>query len=127
TKGVQAWVLVFLSFVWIVLSWINFQSCWFRLTKDRLFVKPGFPWPKIHDFPLDTIKSVTVYQPVLGKFLDFGKIRIIRTDGNKKLFKMIGSPHLLTSAIYDAKAALAPELPPETIDSDEIAPPSPSP
>jgi uncharacterized membrane protein YdbT with pleckstrin-like domain len=106
SKGSQAWVLVLISLVWIALAWTNFQTAWFRLTKTRFLIKMGFPFPKTHDIPLDTIRSATVYQPVLGKFLDFGKVRILCTDGNKKFIRMVASPYQIVGAIYEYKALL---------------------
>lgn len=107
SKGAQAWALVLLSVAWIVVSWLNFQTSEFRLTDDAFLVYPGFPWRKTITIPLDIVGTVDVYQPALGKLLDFGKVRLICKDGTRKQFKLVTSPATLMNKIYELRAALA--------------------
>ena len=114
SRGGKAWGLVLLSLAWILVSWLNVRSCRFSLTRTRLLAHIGFPWRKVQDIPLATVGTVDVYQPALGKVLDFGKIRILCTDGSRKYYKMVTTPHVLVRMISEYRAALGEKKPEET-------------
>jgi hypothetical protein len=109
SKGGQAWVLVLISLAWIALSWMNVRTAEFQVTRTRFLAKTGFPWSKSYDIPLRIIGMVDVYQPALGKVLDFGKVRLMCTDGNKRFFRMVGAPLAFTAKIREYRDALGEE------------------
>ncbi len=104
-KGISAEVVLALATVWGIFSSISFERSEIVLTKERLLLKVGFPWRRSYDFPLADIQDVIVYQPSLGKFLDFGKITIRRNNRKRSVFRMVRSPHVLSQAIYEQKQA----------------------
>jgi hypothetical protein len=102
-KGTSAFLVLAFAVMWGVFSSISFELSEIVLTKEGLLVKIGFPWRRSYDFPLAGVADVIVYQPSLGKVLDFGKITIKRTNGKRTSFRMVRSPHLLAQAIYECK------------------------
>ena len=107
-KGTSAEVVLALAVLWGIFSSISFERSEIVLTKARLLLKVGFPWRRSYDFPLADVQDVIVYQPSLGKFLDFGKITIRRKNGKRSVFRMVRSPHVLAQAIYEQQQAGAP-------------------
>jgi len=106
SKGLSAWIIVGISLVWIVLTSVSRQASEYRLTGTGIFVTVRFPRKKTSFIPLSSIGAVDVYQPALGKFLDFGRVRLRLTDGSVRYLKMISGPHTLTAKISSAKAAM---------------------
>lgn len=105
-KGVQAWIIMLISLAWMYFSGISLQKAEFLLTAGSLTVRSGLPWLKPFTIPLAEVRKVDVYQPVLGKFLDFGRIRITYASGSVKHLKMVRSPFVLMTRINECKAAL---------------------
>jgi hypothetical protein len=104
-KGGSAALVLALAVLWGICASISFELSEIVLTKERLWVKVGFPWRRSHDFPLADVADVQVYQPSLGKVLDFGRITIMRNNGKRISFRMVRSPHLLAQLIYECKRA----------------------
>ncbi len=102
-KGTSAAIVLAFAVAWGICSSISFELSEIVLTKERLSVKVGFPWRRSHDFKLADVADVHVYQPSLGKVLDFGKITIMQTNHKRNSFRMVRSPHLLAQGIYECK------------------------
>lgn len=104
SKGLNAWIIIGISLVWIVLTSISYQTSEFRLTKSRILVTVSLPRKKTSFIPLSGVMAVDVYQPALGKLLDFGRVRLRLTDGSIRYLKMVNGPHTLTARISALKA-----------------------
>lgn len=51
-KGLQAWMLMFLSLAWILFSALGLKKSEFLVTEETLIVRPGFSWLKQYRVPL---------------------------------------------------------------------------
>jgi hypothetical protein len=103
SKGIQAWALAAISLAWIGYAAKGRKATEYRLTKDHLLTVADFPWHKSSHIPLVSIKGADVYQPALGKFLDFGRVRVIQNDGSKTYLRMVDSPQKLADKINEAR------------------------
>jgi len=92
SKGMSALVLLALGVMWGVFSSISLQNSEIGITDKRLLLRVGFPLRRSYDILLEKIQMVDVYQPSLGKFLNFGKIIIQSGGGKRYAFRMIASP-----------------------------------
>jgi uncharacterized membrane protein YdbT with pleckstrin-like domain len=92
SKGMSALVMLVLGLIWGVFSFISLQKSEIGITDKRLLLRVGFPLKRTCDISLEKIQAVYIYQPSLGKFLNFGKIIIQSVDGKKYAFRMIASP-----------------------------------
>jgi len=109
SKGLNAWIIVGISLVWIILTSLSHQASEYRVTGTGIFVTVRFPRKKTSFIPLSSIGAVDVYQPALGKLLDFGRVRLRMTDGSVRYLKMVRGPHTLTARISAVKAAAGEE------------------
>jgi|WetSurMetagenome_2_1015567.scaffolds.fasta_scaffold34250_2 hypothetical protein len=103
-KGVGAVVLLTLATMWGVLSSISLESSEFMVTKKRMLIKTGFPRRRSHDLFLADIGGVYVYQPSLGKVLNFGKVTFKMKTGKRLSFRLVRDPLRLASAISEGRA-----------------------
>lgn len=106
SKGLNAWIIIGISLVWIVFTSLGYQVSEFRLTRTRILITVAFPRRKTSVIPLSTVRTVDLYQPALGKLLDFGRVRLICKDGSARYLRMINGPHALTAKISGLMAAL---------------------
>ncbi len=92
SKGISALVLLALGVMWGVFSSVSLQNSEIGITDKRLLLRVGFPLRRSCDILLEEIQMVDIYQPSLGKFLNFGKIIIQSGGGKRYVFRMIASP-----------------------------------
>lgn len=92
SKGMSALALLALGVIWGIFSSISLQNSEIGITDKRLLLRVGFPLKRTCDIPLENIQMVDIYQPSLGKFLNFGKIIIQSAGGKRYAFRMIASP-----------------------------------
>ncbi|MBA4416810.1 MAG: hypothetical protein C0392_02695 [Syntrophus sp. (in: bacteria)] len=92
SKGTNAFMLLVAATIWGILASISLRTSEILLTRDRILSKIGFPWRRSHDFPYENITGVDIYQPTLGKILDFGKVTILLEGRKKKSFRMVNAP-----------------------------------
>ncbi|OPY67744.1 MAG: hypothetical protein A4E57_02137 [Syntrophorhabdaceae bacterium PtaU1.Bin034] len=104
SKGLPAAVILALGTIWGIFSSINFERSEIVLSRSSLRLRVGGLWRRSYDIPLSEIERVDVYQPSLGKILDFGKITIRRKNARKLVFRMIRSPLQLAGKIYQYKS-----------------------
>jgi uncharacterized membrane protein YdbT with pleckstrin-like domain len=92
SKGMSALTLLALGVIWGVVSTVSLQTSEIGVTDKRLLLRVGFPLRRKYDISLEKIQIVDIYQPSLGKFLNFGKIIIQSAGGKRYAFRMISSP-----------------------------------
>lgn len=105
-KGLNAWIIIGISLAWIALTSMSYQASEYRLTRTVILITVGFPRKKSFSIPLSLVGTVDVYQPALGKLLDFGRVRLRLTDGSVRYLKMVSGPHALIARISELKAAM---------------------
>jgi len=92
TKGISALILLLIGVLWGLFSTVSLQTSEIAITDRRLIIRVGFPLRRTYDVPLDQIDMVDVYQPSLGKILNFGKIILGFTGKGRGAFRMVASP-----------------------------------
>ena len=106
SKGLNAWIIVGISLFWIFLTSVSYQASEYRLTRTRILITIAFPRKNTSFIPLALVGAADVYQPALGKLLDFGRVRLRLTDGSTRYLKMVHGPHGFTARISELKAAM---------------------
>jgi hypothetical protein len=92
-KGRTAIVLFIIGLVWAILSYIALQTTEFGITNNRILIWTVIPWKKLHDLALVEIADAAVYQPSLGKLLNFGKITIVLVNGKRVSHRLVNAPY----------------------------------
>jgi membrane protein YdbS with pleckstrin-like domain len=105
SKGLQAVILLAVSTIWGIVWTINLQTSEIKLTKNRILARIGFPWRRSYNIPYENIVRIDIYQPVLGKFLDFGRVIILLKGKGKKSLRMVHSPLNLAKSFSEYKQA----------------------
>lgn len=106
SKGTSAIVLFIIGVVWAVLSYIALQYNEFGVTNKRILIWTVFPWKKLQDAALVDIADAAVYQPTLGKLLNFGKISIVLVNRKKITRRLVNAPYdLLTNLSQQVETA----------------------
>jgi hypothetical protein len=103
-KGMSAVVLLTLATIWGVLSSISLERSQFLVTRRRVMIKTGFPWRRSHDLSLADIGGVYVYQPSLGKVLNFGKLTFKMKSGKRLSFRLVRDPLQLAGVVNQCGA-----------------------
>jgi hypothetical protein len=93
SKGTTAIVLFVIGLVWAILSYIILQTTEFGITNNRVLIWTVFPRKKLNDLALVDIADAAVYQPSLGKLLDFGKITIVFVNGKRFSRRLVNAPY----------------------------------
>jgi hypothetical protein len=93
SKGKSAIVLFVIATIWAVLSLITLRNTELGITNNRVLVWTGFPWKRLRHIALIEIADAAVYQPSLGKFLNFGKITIVSAAGKRISRRLVSAPY----------------------------------
>ena len=101
SKGMSAVILFSIALVWGVLSYIVLQNNEFAITNNRLLVWTVFPWKKLRSVTFAEIAKTGVYQPTLGKLLDFGRITIVLSNGKSLSYRIVNAPHELLMRLQE--------------------------
>lgn len=64
----------------------------FAITNRRIIAKTGFFHRKTLEMLLTKIESVSIYQNLGGRMMNFGSVTVIGTGGTKETFKVIIDP-----------------------------------
>ena len=94
-NGRPAIVLFIIGLVWAVLSYISLQNTEFVITNNRLLIWTVFPRKKLYDIAFVEIANTSVYEPSLGKLLNFGKITIVLNSGKRISRRLVSGPYEL--------------------------------
>ncbi len=104
----QDWLLIASGGLFGALALITAIHAWFlrwtteiAVTDKRIIYKRGFITRHTAEMNMDKVASVDVDQPLLGRMLDYGSIRIVGTGGAPGIERLdrIGSPLALRNAI----------------------------
>lgn len=93
SKGMSAIVLFVVATIWVFLSHASLQNTEFGITNSRVLLWTGFPWRRLRDIALVEIADAAVYQPALGKLLNFGKVVIVPVVGRRISRRLINAPY----------------------------------
>jgi hypothetical protein len=91
-KGLNAVAFLALATLWGVFSSISLERSEFLVTGSLFLVRVGFPWRRSYTLPLADIERIKVYQPSLGKVLNFGKLTVSMKSRRRFSFRMLRDP-----------------------------------
>lgn len=92
SKGMPAIILLIVATIWTLLATRSLQMTDIAITNNRIFVKRWFALKKLFDISIAEIVDVEIYQPALGKLLNFGKI-IVHLPNKKRIsFRLVSDP-----------------------------------
>jgi hypothetical protein len=94
-NGRPAIVLFIIAMLWAVLSYVVLIQTEFVVTNNRLLIWTVFPWKKLYDIAFVEIANASVYEPSLGKLLNFGKITIVLNNGKRISRRLVSGPYEL--------------------------------
>ncbi len=100
-KGLYALALFCFAALLILLLFVRYQRSALIITDRSLFIRTWFLRQSERRIPLTSLVNGSVQMPALGKLLDFGKVRIIRTGGRNILFRFLASPMLFLEHLHE--------------------------
>jgi hypothetical protein len=103
-KGMSAVGLIVLATTWGVLSSISLERSEFLVARKRMLIKTGFLRRRSLDLPLADIAGVYVYQPSLGKVLNFDKLTFKMKSGKRLSFRLVRHLLRLANVINEGRA-----------------------
>ncbi len=71
---------------------ISLLTTEFAITNRRIIAKTGFFHRRTLEILLPKIESISIYQNLLGRAMNFGNVTIIGTGGTKEPFQTISNP-----------------------------------
>ncbi len=84
-----------------LLSWITSE---FTLSTERLLLKSGFLRRRALDIGIAKVQAITVEQGMMGRWLGFGTLAVLRDGGGEDRFSHIASVLQLGTLIAEALA-----------------------
>ena len=103
SKGMGAVVVLAISLIWAILSSISLERSEFLVTAEMIVVRTGFPVRRSYDLSLTEVEGAQVYQPSLGKVLNFGKLTVKMKNGKRLSFRLVRDPLQLAGVINESK------------------------
>ena len=94
-SGTPAVVLFIIAILWAALSYVVLLNTEFVVTNNRLLIWTVFPWKKLYDIAFVEIANASVYEPSLGKLLNFGRITIVLNNGKRISRRLVSGPYEL--------------------------------
>jgi len=76
--------------VLLLLVWIHVQSCGYRLTTQRLFIRRGWLARHVDELELYRVKDVVVDQGVMQRLLGYGTITVMADDDTTPRLELAG-------------------------------------
>lgn len=98
--------LMFLAVAIIVAvsSWIRYSTSEFAITDKRVIIKVGWLHRKTMETLLTKVEGAEVDQPLLGRMLDYGSIRVKGTGGSAETFSTIKAAMLFRERVQEGAA-----------------------
>lgn len=72
----------------------------FVLTERRIMAKSGFFFRRFLDLPLNRVESTSIYQPILGRLLNYGEIIVRGMGGTEGHFHALANPVELRNELH---------------------------
>ena len=114
TKGMPAILLLIVATVWTLLVTRNLQMTEFVITDKRIYVQRWFALKRSYDVAISEIVDVEIYQPALGKLLNFGKIIIHLPSKKRVSFRLVSAPVIFLMKFQEEFLRIHKELQQET-------------
>jgi membrane protein YdbS with pleckstrin-like domain len=92
SNGVIAILFFLLTIRFTVEAAVIMFTTEFAITNQRIIAKRGLIHRNTLEILLSKVESVSVYQNILGRLLDFGTVTVTGTGGTKESFKAIIAP-----------------------------------
>ncbi len=81
-------------------QWLMYLTSDYAVTNKRVIMKEGFFDRVLCDTRLTTVSHVTVEQPLLGQFLNYGTVVINGFGGTRDIFIQLASPNEFQKAVH---------------------------
>lgn len=114
SKGMPALILLIVASVWMLLATRSLQITEFVITDNRIIIRRWLALNKFYDFSIAEIVDVEIYQPALGKLLNFGKIIIHLPKKKRVSFRLVNSPVIFLMKFQEEFLRIHKELQQET-------------
>ena len=85
-------VVIFISILTGIISFINYTTSEFGITSKRVLVKTGLIRRHSLEVLLAKVEGIQVHQGLLGRILGYGSIIVSGTGGSKEPFHRIAAP-----------------------------------
>ncbi|MBA4389961.1 MAG: hypothetical protein C0399_03385 [Syntrophus sp. (in: bacteria)] len=92
SKGMPAVILLIVATIWTLFVTRNLQMTEFVITDKRILIQRWFTLKKFYDISISEIVDVEIYQPALGKLLNFGKIIVHLPKKKRVSFRLVNAP-----------------------------------
>ncbi len=92
-------ILLYLSILSGISSFINYKTTEFSLTDKRVIGKTGFIKRKSIDLLLNKVESIKIDQDILGRLLNYGSVIVTGTGATKETFPNITDPLKLRAEV----------------------------
>ena len=84
-------------FVWLMMKWVNEG---YLLLEDEVIVKSGIVSQQEKSYPYNNMQSVIVKQGFLGRWLNYGDVRVfIPTLGEELVFQEVPNPGIFAEKL----------------------------
>lgn len=84
---------------------IRAKTSEFVVTSRRVIIKTGLISRKTVELNLQKVESIGVDQPIMGRILGYGSIRVVGTGGTNEPFHEIDDPMAFRKAVTEAAEA----------------------
>lgn len=85
-------LLIPISAVWTITTFIVFITSEFAITNKRVLIKTGIIRRNSIETMLGKVEGIQVDQGIIGRMLDYGTIKVTGTGGTGSPFKNIDAP-----------------------------------
>ena len=94
-------ILLCAAIIAFIPAFVKYKSTEFVITNKRILLKKGFVRRTTNEIILSRIESISVYQGMLGRILNYGTILISGTGGSKDPFMDLPQPAYLRNKVQE--------------------------
>jgi hypothetical protein len=109
-KGISAAILLCVGVLFAIFAILSYKGSLVALTQRRILGRMGFPFRRGYDIELEKIADMTITQPALGKFLNFGRVIVAVQGSRSASMRMISDPIGFVAAVQKQVDVLREEL-----------------
>jgi hypothetical protein len=87
-----ALIVALIGLVLLFREWFIWWTTEIAVTDRRVVYKQGFIWRHTNEMLMEKVESVKVYQPILGRILDYGDVTVLGTGEGFETLRTISAP-----------------------------------
>lgn len=85
-------ILLALTLVWIIMTWVNFHFSSLTITNKQVILRTGMLVRQTVDIPMTKIETIDIRQSIAGSIFRYGSLVITGTGGTRHMIDMIDNP-----------------------------------